>query len=413
MNWIYEILRGPRGEPLETFAARIGHEVERLIRTEERFNLAVRLSRVAVFRIGRNLRYDWSFNSQFGSQEDSQEIVGKGNHDLFEPDDAALLDGLYLEAFGTGQPQTVDVRLRCLQSGCSCHLEILVEPVRGEDGQIEALTGAALDLSPEVERHREISLARREAEAARQQAVKARADAEHANLIKTRFMTAAGHDLRQPLQAMRLFQNAVANRFRATEDEEGLKAAEAIGRAISSAEELLNSLMDLATLESGVLEARLTDIPVNEIVDGNVSDFKSMAERKGLRLLVHPSSRLIHSDPVLLKRIIRNLTINAIKYTHQGGVLVGCRQRHGSLRIEVWDTGTGIPEDKLDHIFEEFYRGDEAADAGGGLGIGLAIVTRMARLLNCEVTVRSRVGKGSLFAITVPLAQPRPDVPMN
>jgi len=204
---------------------------------------------------------------------------------------------------------------------------------------------------------------------------------------------------------MRFFQSAVASRFRSAGDEIGLKAAEVIGQAITSAEELLNSLMDITTLESGQLAIRITAFPANLVVDGNINEFSAMAERKGLRLRVRPSSQRILSDPVLLKRILRNLTVNAIKYTQRGGILVGCQRRGEALRIGVWDTGSGIAADKLGRIFDEFYRGDPAADPGGGFGIGLAVVARLAHQLGHQITVRSRLGKGSLFAVTVPLVE--------
>lgn len=396
MNWMYDLLKGPCGEPLERFAARIGQEVERLIKAEESFSLAVRLARVAVFRINRNLRYEWAFNPWFDNQD--QSIVGKSNRDLFLPEDADLLDNLFAEAFSSGLPQAFDVRLSSLETQEEQHLEMLVEPVLGEDGKTTVLTAAALDLSPEIERHNEVRIARSEANEARMQA-------EEANRTKTRFMAAAGHDLRQPLQAIRFFQHTATERFHALDDRTGLQAVEAIGQALSSAEELLNSLMDLATLESGQIDAHVVAFSANDIVDGNISEFRGMAERKGLELRILPCHEMILSDPVLLKRVVRNLAINAIKYTDKGGVLVGCRPRGPSLRIEVWDTGRGIPRDKLAHVFDEFYRGDEAMDPGGGLGIGLAIVARITRLLGHPVTMDSREGKGSLFAVTVPLAK--------
>lgn len=399
MNWMYELLTGPHGEPLEQFAARIGREMERLITTEERFNLGVRLARVGIFRINRDLRYEWAYNPNFDDRSEPASVVGKGSHDLFAPEDADLLDCLYTEAFTTGLPQAFDMRLRSLGTQRERHLEMLIESVRGAGGEITALTAAALDLSPEVERSDEVRRARREAN-------QARTEAEQANRAKTRFMATAAHDLRQPLQAMRFFQNVVADHFSQSGDETGLKAAETIGQALSSAEELLTSLMDLATLESGHIVPDVADFPAEDVVVGSVNELRGMAERKGLKLRVRPRGDMIRSDPVLLKRIVRNLTINAIKYTDAGGVLVGCRRRGNSLRIDVWDTGRGIPDDKLALVFEEFYRGDESLDPRGGLGIGLAIVARVARLLGHAVTVNSRVGKGSLFAVTISLAEP-------
>jgi len=246
--------------------------------------------------------------------------------------------------------------------------------------------------------------ARIKADDARADAVDARIKAEEANWDKTRLMATAGHDIRQPLQAMAFFKSLAQERFLVYGDESGLKAVEAIGHAISSAEELLTSLMSLATLDSGAVAVHVEECSTDDVVDSNVSEFRAMAEHKKLKLRVRPCAETIRSDPVLLKQIIRNLTINAIKYTDRGGILVGFRRRGMFLRIDVWDTGRGIPEDKATQIFDEFYRGDESKDRGGGLGIGLSIVKKTARLLGHEVTVRSRLGKGSLFAVTVPLA---------
>ncbi len=245
--------------------------------------------------------------------------------------------------------------------------------------------------------------ARNKAEDARAVAVEARIKAEEANWGKTRLMATAGHDLRQPLQAMAFLQSMIQKRLLIYGDVSGLKAADAIGQAISSADELLTSLTSHATLEAGEVAVHVEECSTDDVVNRNVSELQAMAEHKKLKLRVRPCTEMIRSDSVLLKRIIRNLTINAIKYTDRGGILVGCRRRGNFLRIDVWDTGRGIPEEKLTQIFDEFYRGDESKDPGGGLGIGLSIVAKVARLLGHEVTVRSRLGKGSLFAVTVPL----------
>lgn len=248
-------------------------------------------------------------------------------------------------------------------------------------------------------------------EAARNRVEEARSRAESASRAKTRLMAAAGHDLRQPLQAMTFLQRMIQERLKLYGDVAGMKAADAIGHAISSADELLTSLTSLATIEAGEVVIHLSEFPADDVMNDNVHEFSGMAEHKGLRLHVRPCTEKICSDPVLLKRIVRNLTVNAIKYTDKGGILVGCRRRGDSLRVEVWDSGRGVPEEKAAQIFDEFYRADEARDPGGGLGIGLSIVSRAARLLGHEITVRSHEGKGSLFAVTVPLAHPSASQP--
>lgn len=399
------IRRGRPIEAIEEFVARIGSEFVRLIRTEKHLNVALRLAGVSAFRVDPALRYEWVFSSQFEGPDGDDGSAGKSNHELFAAEDAALLDRLYGEVFSSGLPISFDAQLTCLRTMHKHHLEMHLEPVLGEDGRIEAISGSAFNLTTEDERRQELSIERIRADEALGQAEAARRQAEHANRVKTSLMAAAGHDLRQPLQAISLFQGMVVERLQLLGDETGLKAAEAIGRALSSAEELLTALMDFAVLAAGRVEVHLSDFSADEVVAGNIGDFTDLAKRRGLRLRVLPCPVLIRSDPVLLKRIIRNLTINAIKYTDRGGVLIGCRRRGGALRIEVWDTGRGIPENKLASIFDEFDRGSDAVDSAAGLGIGLSIVAGTACLLDHEVTVRSREGKGSLFAVTVPLAE--------
>ena len=408
MNMKHNVLRGPAGEGSDDFVARIGREFVRLVRTEERFNVALRLAGVSFFRVDSHLRYEWVFSSQFDGSDDSDGPAGKGNPDLFAPDDAVLLDRLYSEVLRDGQSMSFDVQLNCLRTQQKHHLEMHLEPLRGENGLIDAISGLAFNIASEDERRQELSIARMRADEACGLAEEARRQAEHASRVKTSLMAAAGHDLRQPLQAISLFQGMVVERLQLLGDETGLKAAEAIGRALSSAEELLTSLMDFAVLASGRVEVHLSDFPADDVVANTVGDFTDLAKHRGLRLRVLPCSQLVRSDPVLLKRIIRNLAMNAIKYTDRGGVLIGCRRRGGSLRIDVWDSGKGVPENKIALIFKEFYRGHAAIYSAAGLGIGLSIVAGMARALGHEVTVLSREGKGSLFAVTVPLAQPRP-----
>ena len=290
---------------MDAFAERIGKEIERLIRAEGGTHPGIGQVGVAVFRVGRDLRYQWAYDPRFDDQAMRDGMLGKCNHDLFVAEDAERIDAFFARSFSTGQPGTVDATLRCRTAGREHHLRVFIEPVRNGDNQVEALVGASLEFSTASQRNEPL-LTGSVADDACQRA-------EHANLLKTRFLAATGHDLRQPLQAMRFFQSAVASRFRSAGDEVGLKAAEIIGQAITSAEELLNSLMDIATLESGQLAVRTIDFPADLVVDGSISEFTAMAERKGLRLRVRRCPQIIRSDPLLLKRIVRNLTFNAIK----------------------------------------------------------------------------------------------------
>jgi signal transduction histidine kinase/ActR/RegA family two-component response regulator len=224
-----------------------------------------------------------------------------------------------------------------------------------------------------------------------------------ANSAKSRFLAVASHDLRQPVHALGLFV-AQAKEARG----EAVRAAlmERIESSWQSISSLLDALLDISKLDSNILEVKPTVFAVQAVLDGLQQGFLGLAAAKGLRLRVRPSSLLLASDALLVGRILQNLLSNALRYTSRGGVLVGVRRSHqGShARIDVWDTGAGIAQDESGQIFDEFFRGHAARVDAAGMGLGLAIVRRIAQRLEIEVTVRSRPGKGSLFSITVPVA---------
>jgi signal transduction histidine kinase/CheY-like chemotaxis protein len=231
---------------------------------------------------------------------------------------------------------------------------------------------------------------------------------EIANLAKTRFLAAASHDLRQPLHALGLFVAQLHGRVRA--NERGRIVAR-IDAALSSMNELFNSLLDISKLDAGVLTPSITEFPVAKLLDRLDTTFTGAAQEKGLSLRVISSSAWVRSDFILLERIVFNLVSNAVRYTRNGGVVVGCRQRGRNLHIEVWDSGTGIPHDQQQNIFGEFYRlGASGGDGRSGLGLGLAIVDRLCRLLDHSVHVTSILGKGSCFSIAVPRVAARPEI---
>ncbi|WP_309046025.1 hybrid sensor histidine kinase/response regulator [Marinobacter sediminicola] len=234
-----------------------------------------------------------------------------------------------------------------------------------------------------------------------EQMLKAKSVAEKANQSKTRFLAAASHDLLQPLNAARLFTSALAGKASSPETEE---LVDHIDSSLGAAEEIISTLLDISKLDAGALEPDLGVFPVNDIMRHLATDFTAIAEDQGLKLHVVPSTAWIYSDSKLLRRVIQNFLSNAIRYTTQGKILMGCRRLKGYLRIEVWDTGPGIPEDQLTLIFEEFRRFQHGRDKKG-LGLGLAIVDRISGMLNYPVSVQSVQGKGSVFAVTVPLAQ--------
>ncbi len=225
--------------------------------------------------------------------------------------------------------------------------------------------------------------------------------AQLANLAKSRFLAAASHDLRQPLQTLTLVQGLLAKTV------EGERAQKLVGRldeTLSAISGMLNTLLDINQIEAGTVRADFVNFPIKDLLVRLRDEFAYHAAAKRLAMHVVPSGLSVHSDPRLLEQMIRNLLANAVKYTERGKVLLGCRRRGGKLAIEVWDTGIGIPEAELDAIFDEYHQLDNGArERSRGLGLGLSIVRRLASLLSHDVRVHSRVGRGSVFVIEVPL----------
>lgn len=233
-----------------------------------------------------------------------------------------------------------------------------------------------------------------------EQLLKAKSTAEQANQSKTRFLAAASHDLLQPLNAARLFTSALAGKPLEGDIRELVTH---IDSSLEAAEEIISTLLDISKLDAGALEPQWNVFPINDLLRHLVTEFDVIAREQGLTLDAIPCSAWVHSDSQLLRRVIQNFLSNAMRYTTRGRILVGCRRLKGYLRIEVWDTGPGIPQDKLEQIFEEFRRLQQGRDHKGGLGLGLAIVDRISHVLDHPVAVRSWQGKGSVFSMTVPL----------
>ena len=230
----------------------------------------------------------------------------------------------------------------------------------------------------------------------------AKKHAEQANLGKSRFLAAASHDLRQPLQTVTLLQGILAAQAK-TADDSNLSAR--LGESLDAMSAMLNAMLDINQLEAGIIKPAPTNFTIGALFERLQSEFTDQAKNKnkGLRFRVVSSQRSVRSDPALFEQIIRNLISNAFKYTNQGKVLLGCRRRGGQLHIQVWDTGIGIPEGQIRAVFDEFHQLDNPArERARGLGLGLSIVQRLADLLGHTVDVRSWPGKGSVFSIKVP-----------
>ena len=235
---------------------------------------------------------------------------------------------------------------------------------------------------------------------------KAKELAERSNSSKTKFLAAASHDLLQPLSAARLNMSALK-----TEDvsEQASNLITQVDRSLLTIEDLLRTLFDISKLDAGVSVPDICRFPAERILRGLQADFEAVAQQKGLKFKIFSLPLIVYTDPIFLRRILQNLVSNALRYTQTGGVLIGCRQRGGHLRFEVWDTGAGIPPHEYDRIFDEFHRcrNDVHQD---GLGLGLAIVKRMADATGHEIGFSSEVGRGSVFHVTVPISGSQSDM---
>jgi len=234
---------------------------------------------------------------------------------------------------------------------------------------------------------------------------KATAEAQAANVGKTRFVAAASHDILQPLNAAKLFASSLVERLSGSKNEKLVRNVDA---SLEAVEEILNALLEISKLDAGAMKTEVTNFPINEILGPLNTELKPLAKSRGLNFKTLPSSLYVHSDRKLLRRLISNLVSNAIKYTPSGRVLVGCRRSGGNLRIEVIDTGPGIPADKQEVIFQEFTRLEKSSGNEHGLGLGLSIVRRIAKVLDHELSLKSSPGNGARFSVKLPISTQKP-----
>ncbi|HXI37435.1 MAG TPA: hybrid sensor histidine kinase/response regulator, partial [Burkholderiales bacterium] len=234
----------------------------------------------------------------------------------------------------------------------------------------------------------------------------AKAEAEAANVAKTRFLAAASHDLRQPVQALSMYASVLEGR---TRDTDAQRVAHGVQLSVKTLERLFDSLLDISKIESGVVKPCLASFPVMPLIDEVVEEERPLAAQKGLELRAVRTSAWVESDPALLERMVKNLVTNAIRYTEHGRIVVGCRRAGGRVRLEVLDTGIGIAVEEHGRIFDDYYQIDGAS--GQGLGLGLPIVKSLGALLGHAVAVRSAPGRGSVFSIELPVAAGR-DAPV-
>jgi signal transduction histidine kinase/CheY-like chemotaxis protein len=226
--------------------------------------------------------------------------------------------------------------------------------------------------------------------------------AERASAAKTTFLAAASHDLRQPVHALGLFIGALR---RVAMPLEGQRLVEHIEESAVAMDGLFSALLDISQLDAGTVEVHRQVFSMRTLLERICRDHEAEAAGKGISLVWAPCTAVVDCDPVLLERILRNLVANAVRYTDHGRVLVGCRRRSATISVQVLDTGPGIPLHQRDQVFQEYYQlGNPERDRTKGLGLGLAIVRRLVDLLECKMTLRSRVGHGSCFEVSVPIA---------
>ncbi len=229
----------------------------------------------------------------------------------------------------------------------------------------------------------------------------AKSTAEEANISKTRFLAAASHDILQPLNAARLYATSLVERQNGGEDS---RLVENIDESLEAIEEIIGALLDISRLDAGAMTPSLSNFVIGDLMRSLEIEFTPAARAKGLKLTFVPCSLPVQSDRLMLRRLMQNLISNAIKYTPQGRVLVGCRRQGQSLRIGIYDTGVGVPILKRGEIFKEFHRLEQGARIARGLGLGLSIVERLARVLNHGIALDGNRGGGSCFSVTVPVA---------
>lgn len=292
------------------------------------------------------------------------------------------------------------VLLRRIEKLTKINSALMQRVERSMDQQANAysLFQTAIGLETQVRlRTDELKTALDRLENTNEELVTARDAAERANRFKTRFFTAVGHDLLQPLHAARLSLSAME------ETEAGpsnLRLASQVDHSLSTIEELLRTILDLSQLEAGVTQPRKQAVALNDVFRSLILDTEPIARSKSLLLTWRPTRLIVQSDPLMLRRVLQNLLSNAVRYTESGGIKLAARKRGDQVHIEVWDTGPGIAPSEQGRIFEEFQRG-AAADraAAGGFGLGLSIVQRTAQALGHKIQLCSKVGYGTRISI--------------
>jgi PAS domain S-box-containing protein len=351
-------------------------------------------------RAGGVMAFEWDLPAdQVRHSRNALPIMGFGSSDVVSgsamlgqvhPDDRQQVSACVHGVSRDKPSYAVTFRYQRAEGASEVWLEQVATAEFDSDGLPTRIRGLTTDITQRKRFEEEISRAQKQAE--------------RADRAKSIFLAAASHDLRQPLQTMRLLHGSLDEQ---RSDGERQEIIAGIGHSIDTMSSMLTSLLDINRLETGNLRPSNSDFAVNEIFNSVATDLLRPLEEKGLQWRVVPSDLMVHSDKRMLEEMIRNLLSNAIRYTDRGKILLGCRRAGDKIRIEVWDTGIGIPGDQLPHIFEEYYCDAER----GGFGLGLAIVRRLGEILDHRVDVRSTPGKGTGFSIEVPRGRAHVGVP--
>ena len=394
------------GAQATILATSLGALVVAALFSERRLHESVILEREArlqqALRAGSVIAFDWDVPAdEVRYSQNATEILGlRSQHVLkgaewlkhIHPEDQARVSAC-LDGARPGQPShSIAFRYRRPDGG-EVWLEQIAVVQFDSAGKPAYINGLTADITERKRFEEELSRAWKSAELA--------------DRAKSSFLAAASHDLRQPLQTLRFLQAALEPHH---PNGEARNVVAGIGRSLDTMTSILSSLLDVNRLESGSLHPSVSEFSLSELFESLAADFVAPVQEKGLRLRFLSSKLIVRSDKRMLQEMIRNLLSNAVRYTDRGKILLGCRRAGDNVRIEVWDSGVGITEDQLPHIFQEHYQGTDGAERGG-FGLGLAIVRRLGEILGHRVEVRSIPGEGTRFFIEVPLGRSSANVP--
>ena len=373
------------------FAERREHAAK-LTESETRLQSALKAGGVTAF--------DWHVHTGVTKRSDNAgEVLGHGQQEVLAPDSFVERihpdDRRFVKAcIHRARPDNPSyaIAFRYLRpDGREVWLEETGQTEFDAAGRLVRVRGLTRDITESKRAEVELSTARKQAELA--------------NRAKSGFLSAASHDLRQPLQSLALLQNTLRRRIRGGE---GRTLITRIGHSVEIMKGILDSLLDVNRIESGKLVPTMSDFGLNVVFDSVADDFRDLAKEKGVKWRMVRSRVTVHSDRHMLEVMIRNLLSNAVRYTERGTILVGCRRAGNKIRVEVWDSGIGIAREDIPRIFQEYYQTQDHMHPEG-YGLGLAIVQRLAKTLNHPVNVRSTAGKGSCFSIELSLSRAKAD----